>query len=116
VNTAVYSQLFATGPADIALAGGLSPYGTMGQGGNVLEWEETDVDLVNDSSSSFRGVRSGSWINFSFLLAASGRDVGVPAIENNVIGFRVASIPEPSTLLLGAMTAVGLLMRRSVLS
>jgi hypothetical protein len=30
------------GPADIMQAGGLSPYGTMGQGGNVLEWEETD--------------------------------------------------------------------------
>ena len=40
---------FATGPADITLAGGLSPYGTMGQGGNVYEWEETDFDLVNDS-------------------------------------------------------------------
>ena len=27
------------GPADITIAGGLSPYGTMGQGGNVFEWK-----------------------------------------------------------------------------
>ena len=53
---------------DITLAGGLSPYGTMGQGGNVYEWEETDFDLVNDSSSSARGVRGGGWGNSSSRL------------------------------------------------
>ena len=50
-GTAVYTRPFGDGPADITLAGGLSPYGTMGQGGNVLEWEETDFDLVNGPSS-----------------------------------------------------------------
>ena len=45
-GTAVYNGQ-SPGPADITLAGGLSPYGTMGQGGNVYEWEETDFDLVN---------------------------------------------------------------------
>jgi formylglycine-generating enzyme required for sulfatase activity len=39
-GTAVYNGQSI--PADITLAGGLSPYGTMGQGGNVYEWEETD--------------------------------------------------------------------------
>ncbi|KKK48920.1 hypothetical protein LCGC14_3140280, partial [marine sediment metagenome] len=34
-DTAVYDHATAKGPADITLAGGLSPYGTMGQGGNV---------------------------------------------------------------------------------
>ena len=50
-NTAVYhgGPTEVMGPADITLAGGLSPYGTMGQGSNVWELEETDVDLVNDS-------------------------------------------------------------------
>jgi len=37
-GTAVYSG--QVGPANITLAGGLSPYGTMGQGGNVYEWDE----------------------------------------------------------------------------
>ncbi|MCG8448092.1 MAG: SUMF1/EgtB/PvdO family nonheme iron enzyme, partial [Pirellulales bacterium] len=60
-GTAVYNQL--VGPADITQAGGLSPYSTMGQGGNVWEWEETDGDLVNDSisNSGIRGRRGGSW-------------------------------------------------------
>ena len=53
-GTAVYNQPSESGPADIMLAGGLSPYGTMGQGGNVFELEETDFNLVNDSGSSIR--------------------------------------------------------------
>ena len=47
-GTAVYNQ---PGPADIFLAGGLSPYGTMAQGGNADEWEETELDLVNERHS-----------------------------------------------------------------
>jgi Sulfatase-modifying factor enzyme 1 len=59
-NTAVYGQLVTASPADITLAGGLSAYGTMAQGGNVNEWDETEVDLVNDGSSPLRGWRGGS--------------------------------------------------------
>jgi sulfatase modifying factor 1 len=47
-GTAVYNNAFPVGPADITNAGGLSPYGTMAQSGNVTEWEETEFDLVND--------------------------------------------------------------------
>ena len=92
-GTAVYGQAFGTGPADITLAGGLSPYGTMGQGGNVFEWEETDFDLVNDSSSSARGVRGGSWSQQLHQLVVVEPDVSdVPTDEGDFIGFRVASI------------------------
>jgi sulfatase modifying factor 1 len=115
-DTAVYNQSFAGGPADITQAGGLSPYGTMGQGGNVWEWEETDFDLVNDSSSSARGVRGGYWNNHSSILLSSNRLDSNPSNEDLNVGFRVASIPEPSSLLLGAMATVGLLMRRRELS
>ncbi len=112
-NTAVFGQPFATGPADITQAGGQSPYGTIGQGGNVFEWEETDSGLVNDSSSSARSFRGGFWINGSDSLLSSGRDVVIPTVEGFFfIGFRVASIPEPSTALLGALATAGLLMRR----
>ena len=94
-GTAVYDQSFATGPADITLAGGLSPYGTMGQGGNVYEWEETDFDLVNgNSSSSARGVRGGSWNSSSGNLSSSNRSGGGPTrCERSFVGFRVASHP-----------------------
>lgn len=113
VNTAVYGLPFATGPADITEAGGLSPYGTMGQGGNVWEWEETDFDLVNNSSSSARGIRGGNWNNSaSFGLSSSDRLSFNPSNGDFIFGFRVASIPEPSSLLLGALASVGMLMRR----
>jgi hypothetical protein len=59
----IVSAAFAIspGPADIDNAGGLSPYGTMAQGGNVWEWVATDQDLVNDSPDSIRGIRGGFW-------------------------------------------------------
>ena len=47
-NTAVYLQPVEHGPADIMQAGGLSPYGVMGLGANVDEWEETAFHLIND--------------------------------------------------------------------
>ncbi|MFN5271930.1 MAG: SUMF1/EgtB/PvdO family nonheme iron enzyme, partial [Planctomycetota bacterium] len=52
-GTAVYDG--QSGPADVNLAGGLSPYGVMGLGGNVFEWEESSGDLANSSGSSSRG-------------------------------------------------------------
>jgi sulfatase modifying factor 1 len=101
------------GPADITLAGGLSPYGTMGQGGNVYEWEETDYDLVNDSSSSDRGIRGGGWSSVLFNLSSSNRIFGgVPSNGDGALGFRVASIPEPSTLLLTITAFASLLSVR----
>ena len=60
-GTAVNDQTLEQGPADITLAGGLSPYGTMAQGGNVAEWQETEWDLVNDTVSAVRGVRGAVW-------------------------------------------------------
>jgi len=115
VNTAVYGQSFSTGPADIMLAGGLSPYGTMGQGGNVWEWEETAFDLLNGLGSSVRGMRGGSWSGGSDFLSASNRFGINPSGVGADVGFRVASVPEPSSLLLGVLGAVGLLLCRKVL-
>ena len=112
-NTAVYNQIFGQGPADVNLAGGLSPYGIMGLGGNVFEWEETSFNLNNSSVSSVRGIRGGSWSNLSSGLSSSSRDNGSPAIGSFNIGFRVASlsssaasVPEPGTF--GVLSLVGL--------
>jgi formylglycine-generating enzyme required for sulfatase activity len=116
-GTAVWNQPFANGPALITSAGGLSPYGTMGQSGNVYEWDESDVDLVNDSVLSARGVRGGNWddvfpdhLATGFRGGAFGPDSGLLTF----IGFRVASIiPEPSSLTLVVVgCAIGLLRRR----
>ncbi|MEO2049430.1 MAG: SUMF1/EgtB/PvdO family nonheme iron enzyme [Pirellulales bacterium] len=95
-NTAVYGQVFqTTPPADITLAGGLSPYGTMAQSGNVFEMEETDFDLVNDQVDSPRGARGGTWYwtnNAPGFLSKSFRNSVNPTDQINFLGFRVASV------------------------
>ena len=110
-NTAVYNG--QAGPADINNAGGLSPYGTMGQGGNVWEWNETAYDGINDTAGEFREERGSSWgDSFSGGLDASVFSWTVPTNENIYLGFRVASVPEPSTGLLVVLGLSGLLLRR----
>lgn len=115
VGTAVYGQLSSQGPANTMLSGGLSPYGTMGQGGNAFEWEETTFDLKNDSSSSDRGVRGGGWwvlrsSSFSSSIRVRGAS---PSIETEGVGFRVASvIPEPTSLILALLPLVALATHR----
>ena len=103
-GTAVYYRNFFTGPADITLAGGLSPFGTMGQGGNVYEWEETEWDLTNTGGASDRGLRGGDWHAIgSHSLHASERSGDRPQYMKNEgrdIGFRVASVPEPGSITL----------------
>ena len=92
-----FDGVFASAPNNITDVGVLSPYGTAGQGGNVWEWEETDFDLVNDSTSSSRGNRGGRWLSNSVQLLLSSRSSNVTSSELSVLGFRVASIPEPTT-------------------
>ena len=119
-NTAVYGQTVAQGPADIMSAGGLSPYGIMGLGGNVFEWEETAFSLNNSSGSSDRGFRGGDWNDVSLDLSSSIRSNGNPAGGNvRLFGFRVASlssdavaVPEPSSLIMFSTMALSALWYR----
>ncbi len=86
-----------------------SPYGTFDQGGNVWEWNEA---LVRSGS---RGVRGGGWNGYDYFLAASGRGSDAyPTFEYDIVGFRVASIPEPCSLVmagLGIVLTLGLRRR-----
>jgi len=114
-NTAVYGN--QSGPADITNAGGLSAYGTMGQGGNVFEWMETEYDGTNNTAGEDREVRGGSWDVGSFGYSdASVRTRDNPTDEDFFygydLGFRVASVPEPSTGLLVVLGLSGLLLKR----
>jgi formylglycine-generating enzyme required for sulfatase activity len=98
-GTAVYFNgvsLFS--PATVTQAGGFSPYGTMGQGGNVNQWIEGALSGSNTDPSFNRVVRGGCWGFGSNALLSSYRNNngdygnGSPAIQNNSLGFRVARI------------------------
>ena len=84
----------------------------MGQGGNVWEWNETAFDGINSTADESRVLRGGSWNGSSSDLVASNRYDNNPTNEFYYGGFRVASVPEPSTGLLVLLGLSGLLLKR----
>ncbi|MFM2216579.1 MAG: hypothetical protein RL240_897, partial [Planctomycetota bacterium] len=89
-GTAVYNV--QPSPANVNQAGGLSPYGVMGQSGNVFEWQESYTSLGNSN----RIIRGGGWeYGDSFMMSATRYDLA-PFLEYNSLGFRVASLAPSS--------------------
>lgn len=80
-------------------------FGTADQGGNVWEW----TDAVINSS---RGLSGGGYSSAEVGLSSRYRGSAAPAGESASIGFRVASVPEPATLILTAGFGGLLLIRR----
>jgi formylglycine-generating enzyme required for sulfatase activity len=80
-------------------------YGTYDQGGNVFEW----YDAV---FGGYRRVRGGYSAGDSSFLVSSYRYFGSPTDEDLGTGFRVASVPEPSTAVMVVLTGAGWLMWR----
>ena len=91
-------------------SGSQSYYGIDDMAGNVEEWN----DAVNGLS---RGLRGGSWssdtfFSFSSELSSSNRSGSGPSGESSYIGFRLASVPEQSTMVLTVLFGAGCLCRR----
>ncbi len=86
--------------------GSASPSGTFDQGGNLWEWNEAIL------FGRYRGLRGGSSFDGSNNFAAWNRNYNYPTDEISDIGFRVAMIPEPATVLLFAGGLAGLALRR----
>ena len=119
-NTAVYQQsgeASPTGPANVNDAGGLSPYGVMGLGGNAWEWQESY--LADGDGSSPRGFRGGSYTDEPNNISSSALINVGPSVQNINIGFRVASfpssaaaVPEPSMMVIGTLFGLSGLMAK----
>jgi formylglycine-generating enzyme required for sulfatase activity len=88
-----------------AFSNSASAYGTFDQGGNVYEWNDAVFDGAN------RGFFGGSWgdPNGAIDLKSTAFNNANPTTEISGIGFRVATVPEPSTYALLAMSAAGAL-------
>lgn len=96
-GTSVYSQGWS-GPADVEYAGGTSPFGTVGQGGNVEEWLEdafyTPGPLLNNDPSKNRVVRGDHFKDSGSVMNSDYATGWAPTSESQLRGFRVASTPE----------------------
>jgi formylglycine-generating enzyme required for sulfatase activity len=78
--------------------------GTFDMIGNVWEWNETLI-------GSYRGMRGGSCsMEGAYCFSSSYRSYDSPYDQYFLIGFRVASVPEPCSLVL--LSLGGLLLRR----
>ena len=81
--------------------------GTFDMMGNIGEWNET----LSDSS---RGIRGGSY-NSSFpSLQSSDQNFTSPYYDYDSVGFRVASVPEPCSLVILSLGGLVLLRKRRV--
>jgi formylglycine-generating enzyme required for sulfatase activity len=96
----IFSQNYLTDVG--AYTASASPYGAFDMGGNVNQWNEA---LINGVA---RGGRGGSWYGLPNLLKSSTRPPITPTDEDYDVGFRVALVPEPSTLVLASI-ACGLI-------
>jgi formylglycine-generating enzyme required for sulfatase activity len=104
-NSANYEFVASNTVSDVgAYTHTTSPYGAFDMNGDVYQWNETLMNVDH------RGVRGGGFASVSANLISSYRNGGDPAFENSggSGGFRVASIPEPSTFLLAGLGMIGL--------
>ena len=86
-----------------------SEYGTYDQDGNVWEWNEA---IVVGPTGSERQRRGGARDSIPLYVGSGYRSSWPAGGYNLSLGFRVAAVPEPATMTLLALGAVGMLARR----
>ena len=80
-------------------------YGTNDQGGNVFEWNDGVMFGIS------RVLRGGSWGDTAGLLYSSRFDYD-PSSEVAGVGFRIASVPEPTSVIMTILASGMLATRR----
>jgi sulfatase modifying factor 1 len=100
-----------TDPATVLTAvgtfsGSPGPWGTFDQGGDVFQWTDTSVNGMQ------RVLLGGAFDQTYDYLQAGVEFSGGSAGSGDFIGFRIAEVPEPSSVVLLAIGAVALLQRR----
>ncbi len=86
--------------------------GTYNMMGNVQEWTESAEDGILNNLSEDRAVRGGEYGAFETELRSTARFAPPPSGQVSNLGFRVAVIPEPSSMLLLTFGAGALLFHR----
>jgi len=96
----------SSGSTDVGTySGDPSSYGTFDQGGNVHEWN----DAVQ---GSLRRIRGGAYSDSHWTMQSLYPSNVPPSAEGDTIGFRLASVPEPSSLVLTMLASGVMLIRR----
>jgi sulfatase modifying factor 1 len=83
-------------PHDVTNAGAASPYGTVGQGGNVDEWLESIHDPTGLGTNP--AIRGGHYNRGSFDLQSREQSHQLRSSARNTLGFRVASLAQTDYL------------------
>jgi formylglycine-generating enzyme required for sulfatase activity len=84
------------------------PYGTFDMDGELFQWNEGILNAQPQLPNSVRGIRGGAHNDPSDYLPSSYRDADYPSFSSDEYGFRLASVPEPSSIALVLVAALGL--------
>jgi formylglycine-generating enzyme required for sulfatase activity len=111
-----YSNGYATNPYGPWTVGSGSQElnGTYDMMGNVREWMENPYVTGECISGAIRGIHGGSYEYYGYGLASYCRSYEYPGNEPAGIGFRVASIPEPCSLMLLGLGGLALQRLRRI--
>ncbi len=101
------------GPWDVG-SGSEELNGTYDMMGNVWEWMENPLSANDYSDGSKHGLRGGSYSysGIADYFGLSSRLSSNPDFEHSKIGFRVASVPEPCSVVLLALGGAALRRRK----
>ncbi|MEI6891051.1 MAG: SUMF1/EgtB/PvdO family nonheme iron enzyme [Pontiella sp.] len=89
--------------------------GTYDMMGNLWEWNESAFDGADDNVHGTHVIHGGAFEDAVAALSSSeGADKYNPGHENDVVGFRVAVIPEPASMVLISLFGGGMLLVRRI--